>query len=100
MKKLLSSLVALAMILSTAIMPAHALGDNPLKDTVVFSLNTAEATPDSDVNITLSLDGEYAATALTVFVDYDAELLTVKGNLKKVMYGNNIKRRMLAASCV
>ena len=84
MKRMLSYLVALVMLLFVVISPAPAVAtDGSSGDTVFFILETVEAEPDSDFSVSLTMEGDYAATALTVFVDYDPDLLSNKGSLSK-----------------
>ena len=83
MKRIISALVALMMVLSVAAMPVSAITERDHRGTVTFTLDNVEAEPDTDVNVSLKMEGEYSATALTVFVEYDSTQLSIKGNLKK-----------------
>ena len=83
MKRFISSLVALVMLLSILARPVSAAGNSIVKDAVSLTLDSVEAEPDTDVNISLKINGAYTATALTVFVDYDPSLLANKGALQK-----------------
>ena len=83
MKRFISALVVLMMVLSVVAMPVSALTERNHRGTVTFALSSVEAEPDTDVSVSLTMEGEYAATALTVFVDYDPTMLTNKGSLKK-----------------
>ena len=77
MKRLTALICALVLALSITPISAIALQRD---GTVSFKLDTVYSEPDSDVSVTLTLTGEYAANALTVFVDYDHELLEMIGD--------------------
>ena len=83
MKGIISVLTALSMVLSAAAMPVSALTEPDNRSAVTFALDSVEAEPDTDINVSLTLNGEYAATALTLFIEYDPAKLTVQGNLNK-----------------
>lgn len=83
MKKIVSALTAIAMLLAFSTVPVSAIPHLTEGDAVSFTLDTVEAEPDSDVSVSLRLEGNYSATALTVFVEYPTDMLTNKGSLKK-----------------
>ena len=77
MKKLLAAIVAFAMILSLAAVPAMAGGE---PDAVVFSMNTVTAAPGEEVTLVASIAGEYECHGLTLEANYDPAVLEFVSN--------------------
>ena len=53
---------------------------SPTTDDVVFSIENITAAPGTDVSVAFTVEGEYEAHALTAFVRYDTNMLSVVGN--------------------
>ena len=53
---------------------------SPTTDDVVFSIENITAAPGTDVSVAFTVEGEYKAHALTAFVRYDTNMLSVVGN--------------------
>ena len=53
---------------------------SPTTDDVVFSIENITAAPGTDVSVVFTVEGEYEAHALTAFVRYDTNMLSVVGN--------------------
>ena len=80
MKKLFAMLLSVAIILSTITIPAYAETGSPTTDNVVFSVENVTAAPGTDVSVAFTVEGEYESHALTAFVRYDTNMLSVVGN--------------------
>ena len=80
MKKLFAMLLSVAIILSTITIPAYAETASPTTDAVVFSVENVTAAPGTDVSVAFNIEGEYESHALTAFVRYDTNMLSVVGN--------------------
>ena len=80
MKKLFAMLLSVAIILSTITIPAYAETGSPTTDNVVFSVENVTAAPGTDVSVAFNIEGEYESHALTAFVRYDTNMLSVVGN--------------------
>ena len=80
MKKLFAMLLSVAIILSTITIPAYAETASPTTDNVVFSVENVTAAPGTDVSVAFNIEGEYESHALTAFVRYDTNMLSVVGN--------------------
>jgi len=59
-------------------------------ESVYISMDTVVAEPGSDVTVALNIEGTYSATALTLFVDYDSQYLSVNGQLIRQAIWNEI----------
>ena len=53
---------------------------SPTTDDVVFSIENVTAAPGTDVSVAFNIEGEYESHALTAFVRYDTNMLSVVGN--------------------
>ena len=53
---------------------------SPTTDDVVFSIENITAAPGTDVSVAFTVEGVYEAHALTAFVRYDTNMLSVVGN--------------------
>ena len=93
MKKLFAMLLSVAVILSTITIPAYAETGSPTTDDVVFSVENVTAAPGTDVSVAFNIEGEYESHALTAFVRYDTNMLSVVGN--GIVQGN-IWQNMIA----
>ena len=80
MKKLFAMLLSVAIVLSTITIPAYAETGSPTTDDVVFSVENVTAAPGTDVSVAFNIEGEYESHALTAFVRYDTNMLSVVGN--------------------
>ena len=80
MKKLFAMLLSVAIILSTITIPAYAETGSPTDNDVVFSIENVTAAPGTDVSVAFNIEGEYESHALTAFVRYDTNMLSVVGN--------------------
>ena len=80
MKKLFAMLLSVAVILSTITIPAYAETGPPTDNAVVFSVENVTAAPGTDVSVAFNIEGEYESHALTAFVRYDTNMLSVVGN--------------------
>ena len=80
MKKLFAMLLSVAIILSTITIPAYAETGSPTDNDVVFSVENVTAAPGTDVSVAFNIEGEYESHALTAFVRYDTNMLSVAGN--------------------
>ena len=80
MKKLFAMLLSVAIILSTITIPAYAETGSPTDNDVVFSVENVTAAPGTDVSVAFNIEGEYESHALTAFVRYDTNMLSVVGN--------------------
>ena len=80
MKKLFAMLLSVAIILSTITIPAYAETGSPTDNAVVFSVENVTAAPGTDVSVAFNIEGEYESHALTAFVRYDTNMLSVAGN--------------------
>ena len=80
MKKLFAMLLSVAIILSTITIPAYAETGSPTDNDVVFSIENITAAPGTDVSVAFNIEGEYESHALTAFVRYDTNMLSVVGN--------------------
>ena len=80
MKKLFAMLLSVAIILSTLTIPAYAETGSPTDNDVVFSVENVTAAPGTDVSVAFNIEGEYESHALTAFVRYDTNMLSVVGN--------------------
>ena len=80
MKKLFAMLLSVAVILSTITIPAYAETGSPTDNDVVFSVENVTAAPGTDVSVAFIIEGEYESHALTAFVRYDTNMLSVVGN--------------------
>ena len=80
MKKLFAMLLSVAIILSTITIPAYAETGSPTDNAVVFSVENVTAAPGTDVSVAFNIEGEYESHALTAFVRYDTNMLSVVGN--------------------
>ena len=80
MKKLFAMLLSVAVILSTITIPAYAETGSPTDNDVVFSVENVTAAPGTDVSVAFNIEGEYESHALTAFVRYDTNMLSVVGN--------------------
>ena len=80
MKKLFAMLLSVTIILSTITIPAYAETGSPTTDNVVFSIENVTAAPGTDVSVAFNIEGEYESHALTAFVRYDTNMLSVVGN--------------------
>ena len=80
MKKLFAMLLSVAVILSTITIPAYAETGSPTDNAVVFSVENVTAAPGTDVSVAFNIEGEYESHALTAFVRYDTNMLSVVGN--------------------
>ena len=80
MKKLFAMLLSVAIILSTITIPAYAETGSPTDNEVVFSVENVTAAPGTDVSVAFNIEGEYESHALTAFVRYDTNMLSVVGN--------------------
>ena len=72
MKRLLSMLIALAMIVTLFSVPV--LGEG---DVTVFTVSSATALPGEDVAVTVSVSGNEVVSGLTLQIDYDPSLTVV-----------------------
>ena len=93
MKKLFAMLLSVAIVLSTITIPAYAETGSPTTDDVVFSVENVTAAPGTDVSVAFNIEGEYESHALTAFVRYDTNMLSVVGN--GIVQGN-IWQNMIA----
>ena len=93
MKKLFAMLLSVAIILSTITIPAYAETGSPTDNDVVFSVENVTAAPGTDVSVAFNIEGEYESHALTAFVMYDTNMLSVVGN--GIVQGN-IWQNMIA----
>ena len=93
MKKLFAMLLSVAIILSTITIPAYAETGSPTDNNVVFSVENVTAAPGADVSVAFNIEGEYESHALTAFVRYDTNMLSVVGN--GIVQGN-IWQNMIA----
>ena len=93
MKKLFAMLLSVAIILSTITIPAYAETGSPTDNDVVFSVENVTAAPGTDVSVAFNIEGEYESHALTAFVRYDTNMLSVVGN--GIVQGN-IWQNMIA----
>ena len=93
MKKLFAMLLSVAVILSTITIPAYAETGSPTTDDVVFSVENVTAATGTDVSVAFNIEGEYESHALTAFVRYDTNMLSVVGN--GIVQGN-IWQNMIA----
>ena len=93
MKKLFAMLLSVAIILSTLTIPAYAETGSPTDNNVVFSVENVTAAPGTDVSVAFNIEGEYESHALTAFVRYDTNMLSVVGN--GIVQGN-IWQNMIA----
>ena len=66
---------------------------SPTTDDVVFSIGNITAAPGTDVSVAFTVEGVYEAHALTAFVRYDTNMLSVVGN--GIVQGN-IWQNMIA----
>ena len=66
---------------------------SPTTDDVVFSIENITAAPGTDVSVAFTVEGVYEAHALTAFVRYDTNMLSVVGN--GIVQGN-IWQNMIA----
>ena len=80
MKKLFAMLLSVAIVLSTITIPAYAETGSPTDNDVVFSVENVTAAPGTDVSVAFNIEGEYESHALTAFVKYDTNMLSVVGN--------------------
>ena len=80
MKKLFAMLLSVAVILSTITIPTYAETGSPTDNDVVFSVENVTAAPGTDVSVAFNIEGEYESHALTAFVRYDTNMLSVVGN--------------------
>ncbi len=80
MKKLFAMLLSVAIILSTITIPTYAETGSPTDNAVVFSVENVTAAPGTDVSVAFNIEGEYESHALTAFVRYDTNMLSVVGN--------------------
>ena len=80
MKKLFAMLLSVAIILSTITIPAYAETGSPTDNDVAFSIENITAAPGTDVSVAFNIEGEYESHALTAFVRYDTNMLSVVGN--------------------
>ena len=80
MKKLFAMLLSVAIVLSTITIPAYAETGSPTDNDVVFSVENVTAAPGTDVSVAFNIEGEYESHALTAFVRYDTNMLSVVGN--------------------
>ncbi|MBO4384857.1 MAG: dockerin type I repeat-containing protein [Clostridia bacterium] len=78
MKKIVSLLAAFVLVLS--VMPASAAPDAIAheKTAVVLTVDSITASADADVEVSLSITGDYEANAFTAFIDFDNTLVTVR----------------------
>jgi len=53
---------------------------SPTDNDVVFSVENVTAAPGTDVSVAFNIEGEYESHALTAFVRYDTNMLSVVGN--------------------
>ena len=93
MKKLFAMLLSVAIVLSTITIPAYAETGSPTDNAVVFSIENVTAAPGTDVSVAFNIEGEYESHALTAFVRYDTNMLSVVGN--GIVQGN-IWQNMIA----
>ena len=93
MKKLFAMLLSVAIVLSTITIPAYAETGSPTDNDVVFSVENVTAAPGTDVSVAFNIEGEYESHALTAFVMYDTNMLSVVGN--GIVQGN-IWQNMIA----
>ena len=93
MKKLFAMLLSVAIVLSTITIPAYAETGSPTDNDVVFSVENVTAAPGTDVSVAFNIEGEYESHALTAFVKYDTNMLSVVGN--GIVQGN-IWQNMIA----
>ena len=93
MKKLFAMLLSVAIVLSTITIPAYAETGSPTDNDVVFSVENVTAAPGTDVSVAFNIEGEYESHALTAFVRYDTNMLSVVGN--GIVQGN-IWQNMIA----
>ena len=80
MKKLFAMLLSVAIVLSTITIPAYAETGSPTDNDVVFSVENVTAAHGTDVSVAFNIEGEYESHALTAFVRYDTNMLSVVGN--------------------
>ena len=59
---------------------------DPPEDAVVFSATEAYAAPGSDVSVDFGLEGEYEASAFTIYISYDPERLSLNGLTKGAVW--------------
>ena len=93
MKKLFAMLLSVAIVLSTITIPTYAETGSPTDNDVVFSVENVTAAPGTDVSVAFNIEGEYESHALTAFVRYDTNMLSVVGN--GIVQGN-IWQNMIA----
>ena len=74
MKKLLAAIVAVAMILSLAVVPAMAETRDPH---ATFVGDTCEGEPGDTVDYTVTIDGAYEFHGLTMEINYNSDILTL-----------------------
>ena len=75
MKKIFAVLLSIVLMMSAMNVAAYAAiekSENP----VSFAVGTVEAEPGSEAHVELTIDGEYSASTLTVFVHWDSTKLT------------------------
>ena len=81
MKKIIAIFAAAALMLCGVTTTAFAKAELATKDTVSVSVDTVTAKAGTDVDVTLTVSGEYEANILHLFVDYDADSLQLNGDL-------------------
>ena len=58
----------------------------PPANAVHFTLSEVNAVPGSDVSVDFCIDGEFEASALTVYINYDADKLSIVGTTKGTVW--------------
>ena len=97
MKKILAFIIVSVMAFSLATIPAIAEGAAPKHDDVVFSVGGEYyAMPGDTVTIDFTINGEYEAHGFNVWLDYNADYLTITG----LVYGNVLTSAQMSGKTV
>jgi|GEM_PF-2087690 len=81
MRKIIAIFAAAVLLLCGVTIPTYAKTELSTKDTVSVSVDTVTAKAGTDVEVSLTISGQYEANILHLFVDYDAALLQLNGDL-------------------
>lgn len=81
MKRIIAFFAAMLIILSAVSAPALAEAEKNGRNGAVFSADTVYASENSDVEISVYLNGEYEANVVNLFLDYDGEFLEPVGGV-------------------
>ncbi len=83
MKRIISLIVAAAMIFSMLAVNLPTIGEGSSKDPVQFALQHVEASPGDDVTVNFTVTGEFEANTLHAYVYFDKDALSIVGKLTK-----------------